>query len=101
MPINNYFMHKIDKTSMFIRIYSYIFVSSKIHQNIASEVLNASCNSYPWTCVRYFFITAKSNDITNIFVMSILIQKIAYTSIYDIIMFPEHFEIKKKDLPPL
>ena len=47
------------------------------------------------------FISAKSNDITNIFVTSILVQKIAYTSIYDIIMFPEHFEIKNKDLCPL
>ena len=48
-----------------------------------------------------FFISAKSNDITNIFVTSILVQKIAYTSIYDIIMSPEHFEIKNKDLRPL
>ena len=44
---------------------------------------------------------AKSNDITNMFVMSILVQKIASTSIYDIIMSPEHFEIKKKYLRPL
>ena len=48
-----------------------------------------------------FFISAKSNDITDIFVMSILVQKIAYTSIYDIFMSPEHFEIKNKDLCPL
>ena len=32
---------------------------------------------------------------------SILVQKIAFTSIYDSIMSPEHFEIKKKDLRPL
>ena len=44
---------------------------------------------------------AKSNDITNIFVKSILVQKIAETSIYDIIMSPEHFKIKNKDLCPL
>ena len=44
---------------------------------------------------------AKSNDITNNFVTSILVQKIAYTSIYDIIMSPEHFELKNKDLRPL
>ena len=31
-------------------------------------------------------ISAESNDITNIPVKSILVQKIAYTSIYDIIM---------------
>ena len=41
-------------------------------------------------------ISAKSIDITNIFVKSILVQKIAYTSLYDIIMSPEHFEIKKE-----
>ena len=32
---------------------------------------------------------------------SILVQKIEYTSIYDIIMSPEHFEIKNKKLRPL
>ena len=48
-----------------------------------------------------FLISAKSNDITNIFVISILEQKIVYTFINDIIMSPEHFEIKKKDLRPL
>ena len=37
--------------------------------------------------------SVKSNDITNIFIKSILVQKIALTSIYDIIMSPEHFEI--------
>ena len=37
----------------------------------------------------------------NIFVKFILVQKIVYTSIYDIIMSPEHFEIKNKDLHPL
>ena len=45
--------------------------------------------------------SAKSNDITNIFVKSILVQKIALSSMYDIIMSPEHFEIKNKDLHPL
>ena len=48
-----------------------------------------------------FLISAKSNDITIIFVKPIFVQKIAYTSIYDIIMSPEHFEIKNKDLRPL
>ena len=48
-----------------------------------------------------FLISAKSNDITNIFVKAIFVQKIASTSIYDIIMSPEHFEIKNKDLRPL
>ena len=43
--------------------------------------------------------SAKSNDITNVFVKSIL-EKFVYTSIYGIIMSPEHFEIKNKDLRP-
>ena len=45
--------------------------------------------------------SAKFNDIANIFVKCILVQIIAETSIYDIIMSPEHFEIKNKDLRPL
>ena len=45
-----------------------------------------------------FLTSAKSNDVTNIFVKSIYVQKIALTSIYDIIKSPEHFEIKNKDL---
>ena len=48
-----------------------------------------------------FLIYAKSNDITIIFVKSICVQKIAYTFIYDIIMSPDYFEIKYKDLRPL
>ena len=43
-----------------------------------------------------FLISAKFNDITNISVKSILVHKIAYTSMYDIIMSPEDFEMKKK-----
>ena len=38
-----------------------------------------------------FLISVKSSDITNIFVKSVLVQKIASTFIYDIIMSPEHF----------
>ena len=48
-----------------------------------------------------FLRSAKSNDITNIFVKSIPVQKIVKTSINDISMPPEHFEIKIKDLRPL
>ena len=48
-----------------------------------------------------FMIFAKSNDITDIFVKSILVQEIVSTFIYDIIMSPHHFEIKKKYLRPL
>ena len=48
-----------------------------------------------------FLISAKSNDITNIFVKTILVQKISYTFIYDIIMSPEHFEIKKRRVASL
>ena len=51
--------------------------------------------------VSNFLISAKSNDITNMFVKSILVQKIAFTSIYDVIMSPELFEINNKDLRPL
>ena len=48
-----------------------------------------------------YVISAKSNVTTNIFVKSIVVQKMAYTFIYDINMSPEHFEIKIKDLCPL
>ena len=48
-----------------------------------------------------FLISAKSNDIANVFVKSILVQKITYTSKYDIIMSPKHFEIQNKELRPL
>ena len=48
-----------------------------------------------------FLTSAKSNDITNIFLKSIFVQKIAYSSIYDIIMSPEHYEIKKQRLASL
>ena len=51
--------------------------------------------------LKLFLTFAKSNDITNIFVKSILVQKNVFTSIYDITMSPEHFEIKNKDLRPL
>ena len=51
--------------------------------------------------LKLFLRYAKSNDITNIFVKLILVQKIVYTSIYAITMSPGHFEIKKKDLRPL
>ena len=50
---------------------------------------------------KLFLTSAKSNDITKHFVKSFLVQKIVFTSIYDIIMSPEHFEIKNKDLRPL
>ena len=48
-----------------------------------------------------FLISAKSNDIINIFEKSILGQKNALTSIYDIFMSLEYFKIKNKDLRPL
>ena len=47
-----------------------------------------------------FLTFAKSNDITNIFVKSTLVQKIGFSSIYDITMSPEHFETQNKDLCP-
>ena len=55
----------------------------------------------PLDMLKLFLTSAKSNDFTNIFVKSIIAQKIAFTSIYDITMSPEHFEIKNKDLRPL
>ena len=48
-----------------------------------------------------FLTSVKSNDFTNIFEKSILVQKIKYAFIYDIVMSPEKFEIKNKDLQPL
>ena len=48
-----------------------------------------------------FLFSTISNDIANIFVNLILVQEIAYTSSYDIIMSPEHFEIKNNYLRPL
>ena len=48
-----------------------------------------------------FFISAKSNDITKTILKFIFVRKIAYTSIYNVIMSPEHFEIKNKELRSL
>ena len=45
-----------------------------------------------------FLFRPKTNDITNMLVKFILVQKIAYTSIYDIIMSTEHLEIQNKEL---
>ena len=45
-----------------------------------------------------FLTSVTSNDITNIFVKSYIVQKSVYTSIYDMILSPEHFEIENKDL---
>ena len=47
---------------------------------------------------KSFLISAKSNDITKKILKSILVQKIAYTYIYDISMSPEQFEIKNKEI---
>ena len=44
-----------------------------------------------------FLTYAKSNDITNIFVKSIIEQKIAY----NVNMSPEHFEIKEQRVASL
>ena len=59
------------------------------------------CMSFPWACLRLFFASTKSNDITNIFVKFFLVQKFAYSFAYDIIKSPEHFEIKNKELRPI
>ena len=55
----------------------------------------------PLDMLKLCLTSAKSNGITNIFVKSILVQIIAFTSIYDITISPEHFEIKNKDYRPL
>ena len=46
----------------------------------------------------YFWHPAKSNDITNYFVMSIFVQKFAEMFTYDNIKSPEHYEITNKGL---
>ena len=56
---------------------------------------------HPHGRVFNILFSAKSNDISNIFVKSILVQKIVLTSIYNISMSPDHFEIKNKDVRPL
>ena len=56
---------------------------------------------HPHGHVFDIFDSTKSNDITKKFVKSILVQKIACASIYDSIMSPEQFEIKKKELRSL
>ena len=81
-------------------LYRYV-VSSEINQNIGVEGLNACCMSFPWTCLRLFLTSAKSNDIANLFVNSTLVQKFAFTLAYDIIKSPEHFEIKNKEFRPI
>ena len=50
--------------------------------------------------LKLFLTCAKPNDITNILSKSILVQKMAYVSIYEIIMSPEHFEIRTKICVP-
>ena len=47
------------------------------------------------------YFMKKIKQVSNIFVKSIIVQKIVYTSIYDINMSPEHFEKKNKDLRSL
>ena len=45
-----------------------------------------------------FLDSAKSNDIANFFVKSILVQTFAFTAVYDMIMPLKQFENKKKEL---
>ena len=65
-------------------LFLYYIVSSEINQNIPTEGLNTSCILFNWTCF-HFLMSAKSNDITDISVKLILVQKIAYSSIHDIL----------------
>ena len=48
-----------------------------------------------------FLVKQNLMTLQTFFVKSILVQKIVLISIYDIIMSPEDYEIKKKDLHPL
>ena len=95
MPINDYFIQK-DKNQSTLSIkhqdlFRYI-VSSEINQNIGVEALNTCCMAFPWTCLRLFFASTKSNDNTNIFEKSILYRNLrTFTLAYDIIKSPEHF----------
>ena len=131
MPINNYFMQKIDKASIYIKyqtsgfILIYCFITYKqlfyakidkasiyIRYQTSGFILiycfirnkskyggrRANCILYiiPTDMFSIFLISAKSNDITEKFAKSILVQKIAYTSIYDSTMSHKQFELKNK-----
>ena len=85
MPINNYFMQKHPSTSGIRHQDLFWYIVSVVEGHVI-----------PMDMFSIFLIFAKSNDITNMFVKSILVWKIAYTSIYDIIMSPEHFEVQNK-----
>ena len=80
MPINDYFMQKIDKRpyppSIKYQVLFWYIVSSEMNQNMAVEGLNASCMSFPWTRFSLFLASAESNDNTNFFVKTNLVQKI-------------------------
>ena len=106
MPINNYLMHqniKYPSTPSIIHkdLFWYYTVSSEINKKKSSW--RAYCVRYviPLDMVSLFLMSAKSNVITNIFLKSILVRKISYSSIYDISMSPEHSEKQNKDLHPL
>ena len=105
MPINNYYMQKKPQHTSASSIkhqdlLGYI-ISSEINQSITIEAFKCVLYVIPMDMFSIFLISAKSNDITNIFVKSILVQKIAVTSIYYIFTSPEHFEIKNNELRPL
>ena len=50
--------------------------------------------------VKVVLTSEKSNDISTIFVKSILLQKIVYTSICDITMSSEYSKIRNKGVRP-
>ena len=57
---------------------------------MAVERLNSYCMSFPWTCFSLSLASTESYDITKVFVKTNLVQKIALTSTYDIIMSLGH-----------
>ena len=82
MPINNYFMQKKIKhpstpSIKHNNLFRYYIVLSEINQNIAVEGLNCGHVCHSLGHVFIVLMSVKSNDITNIFVKSILVQKIA------------------------
>ena len=97
MPINNYFMQNNRKTSIYIKYQSSGFILIYCFIRNKSKYSNWRAVCHPHGHVFDIFCFPR-----NLMTLQILqlVQKIALTSIYDIIMSPEHFEIKNTDLRP-
>ena len=75
-------------------------LSDSMSLNIQSKI-SSILYVIPLGMFLLVLVSAKSNDITNILVNSILVQKYSLSFAYDIIMSPEHFVIKNKGLRPI